>query len=145
MNKPKTTSIDKKLKSQISSFNAPEEQEDNFCEEHRREILERTRAIEQSEQEWEAGETRIIHESLDKEFTWKEFKIALKTLSTKLTKAPGKDGIWNWMIFTSGEVMQKEILELFNKCWREEEMPEHTYIHSPLILKTYTDSVSPRS
>ena len=66
MNKPKTASIDKKLKSQISSFNAPDEQKDNFCEEHRREILERTRAI---DQEWEAGETPIIHESLDREFT----------------------------------------------------------------------------
>ena len=68
-------SVDRKLKSQISSLNAPEGQEDNFCEEHRREVLERTKAI---EQEWEVGETPIIHESLDREFTWHEFKVALK-------------------------------------------------------------------
>ena len=92
--------------------------------EHRREILERTEII---RQEWEDGKTPIIHECLEKEFTWKEFKPALKTLSTKLTKAPGKDGVWNWMIFTSGEVMQREMLELFNKCWREEDMPEEWF------------------
>ena len=124
MNKPKTASIDKKLKSQISSFNAPEEQQDHFCEEHREEILKRTKAI---EQEWETGRTPIIHEGLDREFTWKEFKVAMKTLSTKLTKAPGKDGVWNWMLLTSGEVMQREVLELFNKCWREESMPEEWF------------------
>lgn len=124
MNKSKTDSIDKKLKGQISSFSAPVEQEDNFCEKHREEIINRTKEI---EREWEEGKTPIIHESLDKEFTWKEFKEALKTLSTKLTKAPGKDGIWNWMLFTSGEAMQREMLELFNKCWREEEMPEEWF------------------
>ena len=116
MNKQKTASIDKRLKSRISSFNAPEEQQDDFCGEHREEIAERTRTIEQA---LEAGETPIIHESLERKFTWKEFKVALKTLSTKPTKAPRKlkDGIWNWTLFASGEVMQIEILELFNKCW----------------------------
>ena len=64
------------------------------------------------------------------------FKVALKTLSTKLTKAPGKDGAWNWMLFTSGEVMQREILELLNKCWEEEGISEewfHTLV--PYIYK----------
>ena len=45
MNRPKTASVDKKLKSQISSFNAPEEQQGHFCEEHREEIPKGTRAI----------------------------------------------------------------------------------------------------
>ena len=119
MNKTKTASIDRRRKCQISSFNAPAEQQDNFCKEHREETVERTRAI---EQEWKVGETPIIHESLDRKFAWKEFKVALKALSTKLTKAPGKDRIWTWVLFTSGEVMQREILELFNKCWEEEWM-----------------------
>ena len=66
MNKSKIASIDRRLKSQIYSFNAPEEQQDNFCEEHREEMIERTRAI---EQEWEAGEAPIIHESLVRKFT----------------------------------------------------------------------------
>ena len=73
---------------------------------------------------------------MEKEFTWKEFKVALKTLSTKLTKAPGKDGVWIWMLFTSGEAMRREILELFNKCWREESMPEE-WFHT-LVSYTYT-------
>ena len=44
-----------------------------------------------------------------------------------MSKAPGKDGIWNWMLFTSGEVIQKETLELFNKCWEEEGTPEEWF------------------
>ena len=44
-----------------------------------------------------------------------------------MTKAPGKDGIWNWMLFTSGEVMQREILELFNKCWEKEGLSEERF------------------
>ena len=35
------------------------------------------------------------------------------------------------MLFTSGEVVQKEIPELFSKCWEEEWMPEkwfHTLV-----------------
>ena len=75
----------------------------------------------------EAGETPIIHESLDRKSAWKKLKVALKTLSTKPKKAPGKDGIWHWMLFTSGEVMQEEILELFNKCWEEEGVPEEWF------------------
>ena len=102
MNKPKTASKDRRLKRQIPSFNAPEDQQDNLCEEHKEEILERTREIEQG---WETREIPIIHESQDRKFTRKEFKIALKPLSTKLTNAPDKDGIWIWMLFTSGEVM----------------------------------------
>ena len=124
MNKPKTAEVDKKLRGQVSSFIIPEEQEDNFCEEHRAEIISRTERI---RQEWEAGETPIIYESLEREFTWKEFRVAMKTLSVKLTKAPGKDGIWNWMLFTSGEILQREMFELFNKCWREEAMPEEWF------------------
>jgi len=57
---------------------------------------------------------QLIYESLEREFTWKEFRVAMKTLSVKLTKAPVKDGIWNWMLFTSGEILQREMFELFN-------------------------------
>ena len=100
--------------------------EDDFCEDHRRKILERNKHI---EEEWQRGETPIIYESLDRAFTWKEFRIAMKSLSKKLTKAPGKDGIWNWMLFTSSDQFQKELLNLFNMCWEEESMPE-SWLHT---------------
>ena len=31
------------------------------------------------------------------------------------------------MLFASGEGMQTKLLELFNKCWEEEHMPEEWF------------------
>ena len=41
------------------------------------------------------------------------------------------------MLFTSGEVTQREILELFNKCWEEEGMPGE-WFHT-LVSYIYKD------
>ena len=122
--KTSSAEMDTKLKRSIFSFSLTDDIQDVFDEKARVEVSRRCELI---REEHSRGETPIIEESLEVKFTRKELKAAMKKLKTKYWKSTGLDGIRSWMIDKAGEGSLEFLLEFYNKCWKEGEIPTNWY------------------
>ena len=116
--------MDAKLKRSMTSFTLTGDVQDVFDEKARVEVDKRCELI---REEYARGDTPIIEQSLEANFTRKELKAAMKKLKTKYWKSSGLDGIRSWMIDKAGEGFLEFLLEFYNKCWEKGEIPANWY------------------
>ena len=119
-----STEMDTRLQRGVHSFSRTAGIEDVFDEKARDEIDRRCVII---RSEYEKGETPIIEPSLEVPYTKKELKRAMKKLKTKYWKSTGLDGIRSWMIDKAGDTFLEFLLEFYNKCWEQGEIPADWY------------------
>ena len=52
-----------------------------------------------------------------------EIRMALKDAGKKLHKAPGEDGVCNWMLVWGGETVVRGLQVLFQAAWKAKHLP----------------------
>jgi hypothetical protein len=77
--------------------------------------------------EYTKGETPIIETQLEVPYTKKEMRGAMKKLKEKYWKSTGLDGVRSWMIDKAGDTFLNFLLEFYNKCWEQAEIPSDWY------------------
>ena len=78
-------------------------------------------------EEYARGDTPIVEPQLEEPFTRKEMKQAMRKLKEKYWKSTGLDGIGSWMIDKAGDAFLGFLLEFYNKCWEQGEIPSDWY------------------
>ena len=56
-------------------------------------------------------------------YTKEEMKRAMRKLKETYRKSTGLDGVRIWMIDKAGDTFLNFLLEFYNKCWEQREMP----------------------
>ena len=69
--------------------------------------------------------TNYDEDAINQPFTIEELVAAQKKL--KKEKSPGPDEIYNEVIIHAGRNLQENILDMINRFWREEKIPEELY------------------
>ena len=65
------------------------------------------------------------NDPVNKDFTIKELEEAIKYM--KKEKSPGQDEIYNEIIINSGTNLKRNILNMINTFWNEEQLPDDLY------------------
>ena len=116
--------MDTHRKNTVHSFSRTEGKEDVFDEKARKEVDERCEII---REEYARGETPVIEPQLEVPYTKKEMKRAMRKLKEKYWKSTGLDGVRSWMIDKAGDTFLNFLLEFYNKCWEQGEIPSDWY------------------
>ena len=116
--------MDTHLRNTVHSFSRTEGIEDVFDGQARKEVDARCETI---REEYTKGETPIIEPQLEVPYTKKEMKRAMKKLKEKYWKSTGLDGVRSWMIDKAGDTFLNFLLEFYNKCWEQAEIPSDWY------------------
>ena len=116
--------MDTHLRDTVHSFDRTGGIEDVFDEKAREEVDARCELI---REEYARGETPIIEPQLEVPYTRKELKKAMSKLKEKYWKSTGLDGVRSWMIDKAGDTFLTFLLEFYNKCWEQGEIPSDWY------------------
>ena len=116
--------MDTPLGNTVHAFSRTEGIEDGVDEQARTEVDARCETI---REEYTKGETPIIEPQLEVSYTKKEMKRAMKKLKERYWKSTGLDGVRSWMVDKAGDTFLNLLLESYNKCWEQGEIPSDWY------------------
>ena len=113
--------VDQKTKKGVSKFTKSIPKKDEFDQEFKDDIDEKAKHI-RDELSWDIKQP-VDSTPMNKQFTMKEFKSAIKRLKKKLWKTCGTDEIHNWMLYLAGDKFHEALLQIFNQCWEKGQYP----------------------
>ena len=116
--------MDTHLRDSVHSFSRTEGIEDAFDEKAREEVDKRCEIV---KDEYVRGDTPIIEPQLEVLYTKRETKRSMRKLKEKYWKSTGLDGVKSWMIDKAGDTFLSFLLEFYNKCWEQGEIPSDWY------------------